>query len=82
VTDVDLVEKAFHRARVRVRTAGVEMKLSRADVTALRRAGIGDSFRFILDTSTFHGLPRRSKPPFALGKLPSRHISVFRSCWR
>ena len=56
VTGVDLVEKALRRARDRVRSAGVEMKLARGDVTALRRAGIGDGFRLILDTGTFHGL--------------------------
>ena len=56
VTGVDLVEKALRRARARVRSAGVEMKLVQADVTALRRAGIGDGFRFVLDTGTFHGL--------------------------
>ena len=56
VTGVDLVEKALRRARDRVRSAGVEMKLVRGDVTALSRAGIGDAFRFILDTGTFHGL--------------------------
>jgi cyclopropane fatty-acyl-phospholipid synthase-like methyltransferase len=56
VTGVDLVEKALRRARDRVRSAGVEMKLVRGDVTALSRAGTGDAFRFILDTGTFHGL--------------------------
>jgi SAM-dependent methyltransferase len=56
VTGVDLVEKALRRARARVRSAGVEMRLVRGDVTALRRAGVGDGFRLILDTGTFHGL--------------------------
>ena len=56
VTGVDLVEKALRRARVRVRSAGVEMKLIQGDVTALGRANIGDGFRLILDTGTFHGL--------------------------
>ena len=56
VTGVDFVEKALHRARDRVRSAGVEMKLVRGDVTALGRAGIGDGFRLVLDTGTFHGL--------------------------
>ena len=56
VTGVDLVEKALRRAGDRVRSAGVEMKLVRGDVTALGRAGIGDGFRLILDTGTFHGL--------------------------
>jgi len=56
VTGVDIVEKALRRARDRVRSAGVDMKLVRGDVTALRRAGLGTGFRFILDTGTFHGL--------------------------
>lgn len=56
VTGVELVEKALRRARDRVHSAGVEMRLVRGDVTALHCAGIGDGFRFILDTGTFHGL--------------------------
>jgi SAM-dependent methyltransferase len=56
VTGVDLVERALRRARDRVRSAGVAMALVRGDVTALSRAGIGDGFRLILDTGTFHGL--------------------------
>jgi SAM-dependent methyltransferase len=56
VTGVDLVERALRRARDRVRSAGVAMKLVRGDVTALSRAGIGDGFRLMLDTGTFHGL--------------------------
>lgn len=56
VTGVDLAESALRRAGDRVRTAGVEMKLVRGDVTALGRANIGVGFRFFLDTGTFHGL--------------------------
>jgi SAM-dependent methyltransferase len=56
VTAVELVDKALRRARDRVRSAGVEMTLVRGDVTALRKANIGDGFRFVLDTGTFHGL--------------------------
>ena len=56
VTGVDIVEKALRRARVRVAEAGVEMRLVRGDVTALRRADIGSGFRLVLDTGTFHGL--------------------------
>ena len=56
VTGVDFVDKALRRARDRVRSAGVDMELVRGDVTALRNAGIGSGFRFILDTGTFHGL--------------------------
>ena len=66
VTGVDLVEKALRRARDRVRRAGVDMKLVRGDVTALRRAGLGVDFRFILDTGTFHGL--QAEAQVAMGR--------------
>lgn len=56
VTGVDIVEKALDRARERVDEAGVEMRLVRGDVTALREAGVGSGFRLLLDTGTFHGL--------------------------
>jgi SAM-dependent methyltransferase len=56
VTGVDIVEKALRRARERVDEAGVEMRLVRADVTALREADVGSGFRLALDTGTFHGL--------------------------
>ena len=32
------------------------MRLVHGDVTALREAGVGDGFRLLLDTGTFHGL--------------------------
>ncbi|MGK2877421.1 MAG: class I SAM-dependent methyltransferase [Solirubrobacterales bacterium] len=56
VTGVDIVEKALHRARERVEEAGVEMRLVKGDVTALRDAGVGFDFQLVLDTGTFHGL--------------------------
>jgi cyclopropane fatty-acyl-phospholipid synthase-like methyltransferase len=56
VTGIDMVEKALRRARERVDEAGVEMRLVRGDVTALRQADVGSAFRLVLDTGTFHGL--------------------------
>jgi cyclopropane fatty-acyl-phospholipid synthase-like methyltransferase len=56
VTGVDVVEKALDRARERVDEAGVEMRLVRGDVTALREAGVAPGVRLVLDTGTFHGL--------------------------
>ena len=56
VPGVDTVEKALRRARERVDEAGVEMRLVRGDVTALRQADVGSGFRLVLDTGTFHGL--------------------------
>jgi len=56
VTGVDIVDRALERARRRAAGDGVEMRLVHGDVTALREAGIGDGFRLVLDTGTFHGL--------------------------
>jgi SAM-dependent methyltransferase len=56
VTGVDLVDKALARAHERVQEAGVDMRLVRGDVTALREASVGADFRLVLDTGTFHGL--------------------------
>lgn len=56
VTGVDLVEKSLERARERVQNAGVEMRLVQGDVTNLREADVGDGYRLVLDTGTFHGL--------------------------
>ena len=56
VTGVDVVDKALRRARDRVTNAGVDMRLVRGDVTALRAANIGSGFRLVLDTGTFHDL--------------------------
>jgi hypothetical protein len=56
VTGIDIVGKALHRARERIQASGVKMRLVHGDVTALREAGVGDGFRLLLDTGTFHGL--------------------------
>jgi cyclopropane fatty-acyl-phospholipid synthase-like methyltransferase len=54
VTGIDIVAKALERARERVERAGVNVQLTRGDVTALRKAGIDTGFRLVLDTGTFH----------------------------
>ena len=56
VTGVDFVESALRRARARAASAGVDLRLIRADVTALRAAEVGSGFKLVLDTGTFHGL--------------------------
>jgi SAM-dependent methyltransferase len=56
VTGVDLVERSLERARVRVQEAGVEMRVVQGDVTDLVGADVGDEYRLVLDTGTFHGL--------------------------
>lgn len=56
VTGVDIVEKALRRASERIDDAGIDMRLVRGDVTALRQADVGSGFRLVVDTGTFHGL--------------------------
>jgi len=56
VVGIDIVEKALERARERIQSSGVEMRLVQGDVTALRPEGVGSDFKLILDTGTFHGL--------------------------
>src|SRR5215471_9280995 len=50
VTGIDIAERALARARDRVKTAGVQMRLVHGDVTALRAADIGSGFQLVLDT--------------------------------
>ena len=77
VTGVDIVEKALRRARERVDEAGVEMRLVRGDVTALRQADVGSGFRLVLDTGTFHGLSDAQRagdgPRGERDRRPRRH---------
>jgi SAM-dependent methyltransferase len=56
VVGIDIVEKALERARERIQSSGVEMRVMREDVTALRPESVGSDFKLILDTGTFHGL--------------------------
>jgi SAM-dependent methyltransferase len=56
VTGVDSVEKALTRARTRIEQEGIAMRLVHGDVTALRDSDVGDGFRLLVDTGTFHGL--------------------------
>jgi cyclopropane fatty-acyl-phospholipid synthase-like methyltransferase len=83
VTGVDLVEKALARARERIGAAGVEMRLVRGDVTALRAADVGDGFRLVLDTGTFHSL--RAAEQEAMGRevsaVAARDATVLLDCF-
>lgn len=54
VTGVDLVAKAVERARDRIATEDVDMRVVLGDVTRLDTAGIGDGYRLVVDTGTFH----------------------------
>jgi SAM-dependent methyltransferase len=56
VTGVDIIPQALHRARERAQEAGVEVRFIEGNVTALRAAGVGSGFRFLLDFECFHSL--------------------------
>ena len=56
VTGIDLVEKPLERARERVREAGLDVRLVQGNITNLRGTDVGNGFRLVLDTGTFHGL--------------------------
>jgi SAM-dependent methyltransferase len=61
-TGIDSVPKALARARDRARAAGLDPHFMLGDATALDLALAGESFNFILDGGTLHGL---SPPQFA-----------------
>ncbi len=54
VTGVDVVPKAIRQGRERAKAAGVEVQFVEGDVTALRAAGVGSGFRFVLDFECFN----------------------------
>ena len=83
VTGVDIVEKALRRARERISQAGVEMRLVRGDVTALRRADVGSGFRLVLDTGTFHGLSdaQRAAMGRAVSAIAAPDATVLLDCF-
>jgi SAM-dependent methyltransferase len=56
VTSIELLPRALRVARQRARQAGVDVRLVQGDVAALRAAGVGSGFRFVLDFGCFHGL--------------------------
>jgi len=56
VTGVDTVPKALRRADQRAAAAGEHVRFVRGDVTRLEESGIGNGYRLLLDTGTFHGL--------------------------
>jgi SAM-dependent methyltransferase len=56
VTGIDIVPTALRAARRRIAAAGVDARLVQGDLTALRRAGVGSGFDFVLDLGAIHGL--------------------------
>jgi len=61
VTGVDRVTKALDRARERISNEGVEMSVVKGDVTRLEDTDVGEGFRLVLDSGTFHDFERRER---------------------
>jgi hypothetical protein len=49
------------KARERAEKAGVEVRFIEGDLTALRKAGVGEGFRFFWDFGAVHGLTRAQR---------------------
>ncbi len=64
VTGVAIVDKVLKRAQGRIKEENVDIKLVNDDVTELHK--IGDGYKLILDTGTFHGLSSAQRK--AMGK--------------
>lgn len=56
VTGVDVVPKAIAAAKRRAHEAGTDVTFVESDVTALRSAGMGNGFSFVLDVECFNHL--------------------------
>jgi ubiquinone/menaquinone biosynthesis C-methylase UbiE len=81
VTGVDIVDKALHRAHERIKKENVNVQLVKDDVTELHK--IGEGFRLVLDTGTFHGLssPQRKAMGKAINNIASQDATVLLLVW-
>lgn len=83
VTGIDVVERALRRARERAEREAVEMDIVRADVTALPEAGVGNGYRLLLDTGTFHGLADKQRRAMGrvLGAVAAPDATLILDCF-
>jgi cyclopropane fatty-acyl-phospholipid synthase-like methyltransferase len=81
VTGIDIVDKALQRAQERIKQENVNVKLIKDNVTELHK--IGEGFKLVLDTGTFHGLNRAQR--MAMGKavnnIASQDATVLLLVW-
>ena len=83
VTGVDIVDKALQRAEERINKENVKVKLVNDDVTKLNSPEIGDGYRLILDTGTFHGLTKEQKRAMgvAVDKVATADATILLLVW-
>jgi len=83
VTGIDNVEKAASRARERIAREGVEMRVVNGDVTGLADSDVGDGFRLVLDSGTFHDFDEQDR--LAMGRgvdaIAADDATVFLLVW-
>ena len=83
VTGIDLVDKALQRARARISKEGVEMRVLKGDVTKLEETDVGNGFRLILDSGTFHDFDEQDR--LAMGRgvnaIASEDATVYLLVW-
>jgi len=81
VTGVDIVEKALQRAQERIKSEKVNIQLINDDVTTLLK--IGNEFKLVLDTGTFHGLSSAQRKAMgkAVNKIATQDATVLLLIW-
>ena len=84
VTGIDLVPKAVADAQSRAMAAGVQARFVQGDVTALREAGVGAGFRFVLDVECFNHLDddQRAAVGREVTAVTSPDASMLMLVWR
>jgi SAM-dependent methyltransferase len=83
VTGIDIIERALQRGRDRAHAADVDMRFVQGDVTALDGAGVGNGFRLVLDTGTFHDFDgaQRKAMGRGVGAVASDDATVLLLVW-
>lgn len=83
VTGIDLAEKALGRARKRVLKENIEMQVLKGDVTKLEETDVGQGFRLILDSGTFHDFDEQDRMAMGRGvdAIASEDATVYLLVW-
>jgi SAM-dependent methyltransferase len=84
VVGVDVVPKAIRRARQRAQDEGVDVSFVEGDVTALRDAGGGTGFEFVLDIECFNHLSdaQRAWVGREVNEVTTRDATMLTLVWR
>lgn len=81
VTGVDIVDQALQRAKKRIKQENVNVNLVLDDATELNN--IGEGYKLILDTGTFHGLNgvQRKAMGKAVNKIAGQDTTILLLIW-